>query len=79
MKLVKILSVPAHAVSDFAHKVVPHNKKVSRVIVGAAFMVVGSSIALMDQHLVPHMVQDCFGYFLHGFGSAPLINLLLNE
>ena len=49
-------------------------------IVGIALMLTGSWISVgLEQHIVPHLIQDGVAYFLHGLGAAPFIGVLLGE
>ena len=50
------------------------------VATGMLLMLFGSWLSVgLEQHLLPHVLQDVVGYFFHGLGAAPIIGILIGE
>lgn len=62
------------------HKLFPHERKVRNCLTGLMLILVGSWMSIgLEQHILPHLLQDAVAYFLHGLGSTPIIALLISE
>lgn len=61
--------------------IVPHNKKHSKCAVGLVLIIVGSSMAVHGHHFegAVKVGWDALAYFIHGFGAAPIINVMSGE
>lgn len=77
--VVKAMARPVHLVADGIHRVLPHNKKHSKLVIGGAMMLTGATLASIHQGYIPHVLWDAFSWLLHGIGAAPIINLFTGE
>jgi hypothetical protein len=75
--LLRLLSAPVRGVAHIISRVAPRNRKHIEIGLGFVIILIGSFIA--DAHIdgVPHMILDAIGYFIHGLGSAPIIESII--
>lgn len=56
----------------------PVTKRVHNIAIGLVFMIIGPTLASLGHDLptVLRMTTDIIGYFLHGYGSLPIIRVV---
>jgi hypothetical protein len=77
LRLLAVASRPVKLLARGLHKLIPHNKRWSVLMLGVLFMLLGSYMATTPQHIVPHALWDMVAYFIHGLGGAPIIERII--
>jgi hypothetical protein len=82
-KRVKLIVGAADLPKKICHHMVGEDHTpIHRMSVGAVIMVIGVSIAKVDasgMYHVFHYAFDVVGYVLHGLGTVPFINSLIQD
>ena len=78
---VRIMAGPVRAASHVLHRIVPHERKHSKALIGCALVIVGAYLGseVRPGAWCPVFVWDAGAWLLHGFGAAPIIELLTKQ
>ena len=69
----------ATSIVNRIHKVLPHNRKASQIILGAVMAYGGVMLSKWHCDFIHHYLTDYLGYALHGFGLAPLFKAVAEK
>lgn len=74
----RVASAPIRLIGHGIGHLVPSvrgllHRKAGQIVLGVAIGLIGCALASVEQHIVPHFVQEFAAYTIHGLGVAPMI------